>query len=295
MIRGMTGFGRSSREHAGLRASVEIRTVNHRYCEVHLRLPRQLAGQESLLRRRVSTCVGRGRADVFIRLERDEGDLCQVQVNRSLVEGLMAGAESLKGAFGVHGEADLQTLLHFPEVITIRPQDEELAGAEIRLVEKALEEALAGADEMRREEGRVIAADLGPRLDRVEEQRREIAARAAKIPEGIRQRLDKRLRDLLPSDVPLDSGRLEQEVAVLAERADITEEIVRLKGYIEQAGRVLKNDGTGNGRRLDFLLQEMYREINTVGSKASDAEIGSAVIEIKQELERIREQVQNIA
>jgi uncharacterized protein (TIGR00255 family) len=295
MIRGMTGFGRSSREQAGAKVSVEIRTVNHRYCEIQLRLHRSLAALEPSLRRRISSRVGRGRADVAIRWERLDGETGKVTVNRAMVDGILAGAEVLRAEYGLEGALDVATVLGFPDVITTRSQEDEIGEENIRLLEQAVDEALDRVDEMRREEGRVIAADLGPRLERIQSRRQEIAGRAGEIPQQIRRRLEKRLGDLLPRDSRLDPGRLEQEVAVLADRADITEELVRLDGYVTQALSVLTEDGTGNGRRLDFLVQEMYREVNTVGAKAGDGQISRAVVDLKQELERVREQVQNVA
>jgi len=295
MIRGMTGFGRSSREQSGAKVSVEIRTVNHRYCEIQLRLHRSLAALEPSLRRRISSRVGRGRADVVIRWERLDGDPGQVTVNRAMVEGILAGAEVLRAEYGLEGALDVATVLGLPDVITTRSHEDEIGEENVRLLEQAVDEALDRVDEMRREEGRVIAADLGPRLERIQSRRQDIAGRAGEIPQQFRRRLEKRLGDLLPGDSRLDPGRLEQEVAVLADRADITEELVRLDGYVTQALSVLTDDGTGNGRRLDFLVQEMYREVNTVGAKAGDGQISSAVVDLKQELERVREQVQNVA
>jgi guanylate kinase len=270
MIRGMTGFGRSSREQAGSKVSVEIRTVNHRYCEIQLRLHRSLAALEPSLRRRIAARVGRGRADVAIRWERLDGEPFKLAINRPMVEGILAGAESLRAEYGLEGTLDLATVLRFPDVMTTRSEEEEIGQENARLLEEAVDEALDRVDEMRRDEGRVIAADLGPRLEQIQRRRQEMAGRAGEIPQQIRRRLEKRLGDLLPADSRLDPGRLEQEAAVLADRADITEELVRLEGYIEQALAVLTDGGTGNGRRLDFLVQEMLREVNTIGAKAGE-------------------------
>jgi uncharacterized protein (TIGR00255 family) len=295
MIRGMTGFGRSSREEAGSKFSVEVRTVNHRYCELQLRLPRALAALEPALRRQITARVGRGRVDAVVRWERLDGESGTVAVNHTAIKGILAAAEVLRGDYGIEGRLDLATILGMSDVMTIRSREEEIGKETVRALEETMGEALDRLDEMRRTEGEIIAADLAPRLERIQEWRQEMAGRAGEIPQQIRRRLEKRLGDLLPEAAHLDAGRLEQEVAVLADRADITEELVRLEGYVNQAVSVLREGGTGNGRRLDFLVQEMYREVNTVGAKAGDGRISSTVVDLKQELEKVREQVQNIA
>ena len=295
MILGMTGYGRGQREQSGLSVAVEVRTVNHRFADVQLRMPRTLASLEPELKRSIGQTIGRGRADVFVRLEHAQGKPSQVEINSSLVAGLVEAASRLRDELGVEGALDVPTVLRFPEAVSTRTGQEELDDEARGLVRDVINEAVAAVQDMRRAEGALIVADLAPRLARVDELRQSIAGRAAQVPEEARQRLEQRLEELLPQSSTLAPGRLEAEVALLADRSDITEELVRLAGYIEQTGELLSRSTEDiNGRRFDFLLQEMNREINTIGSKASDAGIGTDVVELKQELERIREQVQNV-
>ncbi len=295
MIRGMTGYGRSSREVAGLTIAVEVRTVNHRYSEVQLRMPRALAAEEAALRRHIGERLGRGRADVTIRLDRAGGEPCEVELSRAFVAGLLQAADVLKKEFALPGSLRVETVLGFPDAVTARPVDAGFGDDERAALVAAVDEALHGVDAMRLEEGRVMEADLRGRLATVGRLNEAIRQRAGELPGLARARLAQRLEALLAGDARLDEGRLEQEVAILADRCDVTEELVRLAGYVEQAAAILDDGGESHGRRLDFLLQEMNREINTIGSKAGDAEMGGLVVDVKQELERIREQVQNIA
>ncbi|MCZ6599224.1 MAG: YicC family protein [Acidobacteria bacterium] len=296
MILGMTGFGRGQREKEGLSVAVEVRTVNHRFAEIQMRMPRSLAALEPDLRRQVSARIGRGRAEVSVHLEHASGDPCQVQINTALVSGLQDAAVRLRDKLGISGELDVATALRFPDAVTIRSTGVE-ADDEVRaLVSETLDEALAAVHAMRRQEGEMILSDLLPRLDRIVELHGAIEERAAQIPSDARRRMEQRLAELLSEGMELDPGRLEQEVALLADRTDTTEELVRLAGYLQQTRDLLTTAGEDtNGRRCDFLLQEMNREVNTIGSKSGEVRIGTLVVEIKQELERIREQVQNIA
>jgi uncharacterized protein (TIGR00255 family) len=219
-----------------------------------------------------------------------------VEINTALVSGLKDAAARLRDELGLSGELDVATALRFPEAVTTRSTGIE-ANDDVRaLVRETVDEALTAVHAMRRQEGEMILSDLLPRLDRIGELRGEIEERAARIPSEARRRMEERLSELLSEGMELDPGRLEQEVALLADRTDTTEELVRLAGYVQQTRDLLTAAGEDiNGRRCDFLLQEMNREINTIGSKSGEVRIGTLVVEIKQELERIREQVQNIA
>lgn len=295
MILGMTGYGRGQREQSGLSVAVEIRTVNHRFADVQLRMPRALAAMEPELRRSIGKRIGRGRADVFVRLEYAQGKPCRVEINHSLVTGLAEAATRLREDLGVEGALDLATVLRFPDAVSTRTGQDEPDEQAHSLVSSAIDEALGAVHEMRSTEGALIVSDLAPRLVQVEESRQSIEQRAAVVPGEARRRLEQRLEELTTQGAALAPGRLEAEVALLADRSDITEELVRLAGYIRQTRDLLTNSREDvNGRRFDFLLQEMNREVNTIGSKAGDGRIGTDVVELKQELERIREQVQNI-
>lgn len=295
MILGMTGYGRGQREQSGLSVAVEIRTVNHRFADVQLRMPRALAGMEPALRRSIGRQIGRGRADVFVRLEYAQGRPCRVEINHSLVAGLAEASARLRDDLGVEGVLDLATVLRFPDAVSTRTGQDEPDDQAQNLVSEAIDDALAAVRAMRCAEGALIVSDLEPRLAQVEVLRHSIEQRAALVPGEARRRLEQRLEELTPQGANLAPGRLEAEVALLADRSDITEELVRLAGYIAQAADLLANSREDvNGRRFEFLLQEVNREVNTIGSKAGDSRIGTDVVELKQELERIREQVQNV-
>jgi uncharacterized protein (TIGR00255 family) len=296
MILGMTGYGRGQREQSGLSVAVEVRTVNHRFADVQLRMPRALASLEPALKRSIGQKIGRGRADVHVRLEYSQGKPSRVEINHSLVAGLVDAAARLRDELGVEGALEVATILRFPEAVSTSSGQDELDEQAHDLVRQVIDEALDAVQAMRRTEGELIVADLAPRLAQVDALRQSIAGRAKLVPEEARLRLEQRLEELTPQSATLAPGRLEAEVALLADRSDITEELVRLGGYIEQTGELLSRSTEDiNGRRFDFLLQELNREINTIGSKASDTSIGTDVVELKQELERIREQVQNVA
>jgi len=295
MIHGMTGFGRSAREEPALRIAVELRTVNHRYAEVSLRLPHYLNYLEARLRRRVATRLGRGRAEVSIHIDRVAGEPCRLTLNRAVVEGLLEVQETLRSQYGLPGELDVASLARFPDALSTRPAAESLAEAEVSALESALDEAVEAVVSMRQEEGRMISCDIEARLETVAGLRADIEQRAGAAPEVLSRRLQERLADLLPEGRTVDPDRLAQEVALLAERIDVTEELVRLGGYLDQVRTIVQGDGEGAGKRLEFTLQEMNRETNTIGSKISDSAIGERVIAIKLELERMREQVHNVA
>ena len=290
----MTGYGRSVTEDNGLRVTVEVRTVNHRYGDVRFRLPRAVGGAEGDLRRRVSSRVRRGRADIAIDVQTLEAASGAAQLNRDAVQALLAAARHLRDDFGLPGELEVATVLRFPDVLGAALPDETPDPRLLPLIEAGLDRALDSVDSMRLEEGRTIATDVRGRLEVLARLRGELAARSLEIPTLARQRLERRITELLPQGTRTDPGRLEQEVALLADRADVTEELVRLGGFIEQAAAVLDGRDGDAGRRLDFLMQEMNRETNTLGAKAADAEMGARVVDLKLEIERIREQVQNV-
>lgn len=294
MIRGMTGYGRSVTEDIGLRVTVEVRTVNHRYADVRLRLPRAVAGAEGDLRRRVSSRVRRGRADVTVDVQDLATGASGVRLNREAVQSLLLVSRALQEEFGIPGELDVAAVLRSPDVLGAPVAGETPDPRLLPLVEAGLDQALDSVEAMRVEEGRTIVEDLSRRLDLVGRLRGEIAARSREVPRLARARLERRIADLLPQGAAVEAGRLEQEVALLADRADVAEELVRLGGFIDQATAVLGGQDADAGRRLDFLMQEMNRETNTLGAKAADAEIGARVVDLKLEIERIREQVQNV-
>lgn len=292
-IRSMTGFGRADASDGRRRVAVEIRTVNHRYSDINIRLPRSLTQFEDPLRRLVQVEVRRGRVDMFVTLERSPDAPREVAVDLGLAQGYYQAMEQLRTALGLSEPVCLDHLLRAPDVLAVADdglEPDDLA----ELVLGACREAVTHLGGMRSGEGQALALDLLERLGRLGGFRTRLASLADGLVPAWRDRLLSRLADLLPAS-ELDSQRIAQEVAMYADRSDISEELVRLGSHIQQMFETLESPPAEPvGRRLDFICQEMLREVNTIGSKAADAEIGGLVISAKEELERIREQIQNV-
>lgn len=293
MIRSMTGFGRGEAADGQRKVTVEIRCVNHRYSDFNFRLPRDLGVLEEPLRKLLKEEIKRGRADVFLSLEDSPGLARNVTVDANLARHYYELLGQLREELGIPDPIRLEHILRLPDVVAAEQAGRDI-DALVKLAEDACRQALTALVGMRVREGQSIWEDLKARLARIEELRAQIEARSGSLVGLWRERLMSRLAELLPS-AGLDSGRIEQEVAVYADRSDISEELVRLSSHIKQMDATLDSRGGESvGRRLDFICQEMLREVNTVGSKALDSEVASGIIAAKEELERIREQLQNI-
>ncbi len=290
----MTGFGRGAAAGDKYSVAVDLKTVNNRFLDVHLRMGADMASLEALIRRRIGEQLARGRVDVSVALDHT-GEIAY-EINRPLVTGYIAAMRELQQEFSLTGEPDVNVLARLPGAM--QPvRDGNLSEEMITAVGHALDEALAELNRMREQEGAILATEMHGRLDRIEAQIPIIEAVTAGMVAGYRARLQRRISELLARDglelVELDQGRLAQEVAYLADRSDITEELTRLRSHVQQFRASL--DGTGEtGKRLDFLLQELNREANTVLSKATDLTIKEAALTIKAEGEKLREQVQNV-
>ncbi|MBM9520139.1 YicC family protein [Desulforhopalus vacuolatus] len=290
-VRSMTGFGRGEREEGGRVFSVEIRCVNNRYLDVKLKLPRGVQAFEERIRKLVGAVHQRGRVDLQLTINGGGVRNQRVLLNEELASSYYEAITRLSERFGLGLELTPQQLASFPDVMVREEEPEDIEALWIP-VEKALREALENCDVMRQQEGGALATDLFQRLDHFAD---VVSIIEERIPELVLQRqsaLQERLAKLLDS-VALDQDRLAQEVAILADKTDVTEEIVRLHSHMEQFSSFLKEDGA-IGRKLDFLIQEFLREVNTTVSKISDAGIAQHTVELKSELEKIREQVQNI-
>ncbi len=287
----MTGFGRGEAESGGRIWTVEIRCVNHRYLDLKIKLPKGYAALEDKLRKKVSAVIQRGRVDMAVTVSGDFSDLLEMKANTSLAENYRDALEELSQALDIEDDISLVQLASFPDVL-VREQKAEDPGSVWKTVEQALEKALGVCDTMRSEEGEALVKDL---LERLEYFSSLIHIIEESIPELLQQRqqnLSERLQKLL-DNVQLDPQRLAQEVAILADKTDVTEEIVRLDSHIKQFRAFLESP-EATGRKLDFLLQEFLREVNTMASKINDAAIAHHSVELKGELEKMREQVQNI-
>ncbi|HOK05988.1 MAG TPA: YicC family protein [Syntrophales bacterium] len=294
MIASMTGFGRSEEVKNGRKITVEMKSLNHRFLEVSFRLPPALSYLEPEMKKKVSEAFARGRIEVYIRVDSVEGGASgsALALDLSLAKRYRDLLEELKGELGVPGDITLSMIVSFRDIFALR--DTEDGSVLWRDVEGVLEGAIGALKEMRLKEGEAIRRDLIPRVTFIEGLLDDVLARAPQVAKDYRRNLLERVREL-SEGMELDEGRLCQEVALMAEKSDITEEVVRLRSHISQFLDLLTNaDGEAVGRKIDFLLQEMNREINTMGSKSPDAVIARRVIDMKGELARIREQVQNV-
>jgi uncharacterized protein (TIGR00255 family) len=295
VIRSMTGFGRAAFELEGLAFNLEIRTVNHRHLDVRVKLPKFLADAEAELKGLVQRRLQRGKADASITLSGDAHAITRLEVDSEVAQQYVAAAEGLRQAGTVTGEIEISQLLALPGVtrfIEVGLPEDALKAAALT----AMGSALDALDEMRLREGEALERDFQQRLARVLELVAAFEARSELVVEAVRERLRKRSEQLTRDTGLVDEARIHQEIVIAADRMDISEEIVRLKSHVDQFRAILgeADAGTSVGRRLDFLLQELGREANTVGSKAADAPLAHEVVELKTELERIREQVQNV-
>jgi uncharacterized protein (TIGR00255 family) len=292
MIRSMTGFGSATAQTTAGRFAVEIRSVNHRFSEVQVRLPRDLAALEDPVRATVQARVLRGRVEVSI-VREDRGLRARsIRADTDVAAAYAQALKELAGALGLSGELTLPQVAAFPDVIKVEEVREE-ADQLWQQLAPAVDSAAGALTRMREAEGRRLADDLLMRLGRISELTDTIVARAPAAVREYAARIKTRISELL-GEIPLDEQRVAAEVAIFAERSDINEELTRLRSHAEQFALDLAASEGAVGRKLEFLLQEMGRETNTIGAKANDMEIARAVIAIKGELESLREQVLNI-
>ncbi len=291
MVESMTGFGRGEILSDGVSAEVEVRSVNNRFCEVSVRLPRHLAEFEYEIQQVVKNAVGRGKVNVHVRVEHESDGTTNLKVDRRLAKSYKALLSDLRDAAQIDEDVRLEHVLTFSDVFV--PDDEENETQRSwKVAREALDTALATFRKMRLAEGATLAVDLNNRLDGMAATLIEIEARAPSRVTEAAEKLRSRIAALI-DDVSVDESRLAAEVAFLSDRLDITEECVRLNAHIG-AFRDALNGPESEGRKLNFLTQEMHREVNTIGSKANDFSISQFSVLLKEELEKIREQVQNI-
>ncbi len=293
MIRSMTGYGQGQQDAGSLRVTVELKAVNNRFADVRFRLPPELSGWEARVRRTVMNRVRRGRVELSVRLENTDGN-GTATLNRELVEAVLEAAKRLRDEHGVQGELDLARLIALPGLFRVEAPVLGDDAEQLAVLDRCLELGLEALDADRLREGRALAEELLERLGTMQRLTRAMGERAATVPAAVRDRLIARL-DNLGADLRLDPARVAQEAALLADRCDVTEELVRLEGHLQQASALVgEPDGEPVGKRLDFLLQEIHRETNTVNSKSSDLELTRTALAMKAEAEKVREQVQNL-
>jgi uncharacterized protein (TIGR00255 family) len=290
MILSMTGYGTGSAQEDDLTISVEIRTVNHRFLDLHVRLSREYLFLEGEIQQLVRNALDRGRVEVNVTIQNLNS--AAFLVNSSLVKGYMEAAARLKEEFNLENSLDLKTILGLPGILQNRETVADNSGALSELAQRSTKTALEGVLQMRRHEGEALRADMLRNLSSVEESARSIQELSVNSAPEYMQKLRDRLSQLLPQG-GIDPQRLAQEAALLADKCDISEEVARLKSHIEQY-YALMNGKEKAGKKLDFLLQELQREANTILSKSGNLEVARKAIEIKADIEKLREQVQNI-
>jgi uncharacterized protein (TIGR00255 family) len=289
----MTGYGRSEAVLSGQKFTVEIKSLNHRFLEISLRLPASLSVLEMEIKKKIGEPLHRGKIDVTVRREVQGGaeNGHHLSLNLPLARNYFQLLTQLKQALNLQDDIRLETIASQKDVFfpVDSPQDSLILWQEL---EKVLDEALAGMMDMRRREGVVLSQDISSRIDFLSHLLDEIEEKAPLAVLEYRRRLTDRIRDLI-SGMEIDESRLSQEVAIFAEKSDVTEELVRFRSHLGQFLEMLDGE-EAIGRKVDFLIQEMSREVNTIGSKSSDAGISKQVIEVKSELAKLREQVQNL-
>ena len=291
MIKSMTGYGRVEAVCDGRNIVVEAKSVNHRFLEIALRMPAVLYPLEMEYKKKIGERFKRGRIDVSIRLEGDGAESSKVKLNLDVAHNYFDVLTKLKNEFNLQEPIGLKTFISFRDIFT-PPAETQLQGDFLNSVDKTLQEALSMLVNMRQDEGIALFSDMQMRLQAIGGMMGTIRLRAPQVVTEYQKRLSDRVKEL-SAGFELDAARLVQEVAIMADRCDITEEIVRMQSHIGQFEALLQSD-EAEGRKIDFLLQEMNREINAIGSKANDVEIARQVIEAKSELSKLREQAQNI-
>jgi len=287
----MTGYGRAVETVNGREFTVELRSVNNRYLDCSVRLPRALSFAEDAVKQAVKNSVSRGKVDVFISLRSEAGDDVKITLNEAVLAGYLAAMRQMVAEHGVADDITVSTVSRLPEVFTIeKPEvdEEQLLTDLMCVVAKALE----GYDAMRCTEGQALDRDLRSRGQTILELVSQVEAGNAQTVVDYRARLEAKLQEVL-ANTAIDESRILTEAAIFADKVAVDEETVRLRSHLEQMNTMLTTGGAV-GRKLDFLLQEMNREANTIGSKCTDVKLAKIVVDIKAELEKIREQTQNI-
>jgi uncharacterized protein (TIGR00255 family) len=293
MIRSMTGFGRAQGPvREGVSAEISVRSVNHRFLDLTVKLRETEAALEPLLRKVFAAHVSRGKVEVTFRVRREAGARTDVAVDEALLAAIVGRIREVAVRLSVEARLEARDLLSIPGALSIESAAGEFSAEETAAIEKVAEEAASALVAMREAEGREAATDFGKRIALLERKAGELAARRGEIAARLLGNLRERLAALVP-DLPLDSGRLEQEAALAVDRADVAEELQRLQGHLAQFLELLGSTGPV-GKKLEFLSQEILRELNTLGSKAKDLQLVRDVLDMKSETEKIREQVQNV-
>ncbi|WP_298030574.1 YicC/YloC family endoribonuclease [uncultured Dysosmobacter sp.] len=292
MIKSMTGYGRAREELHRRDITVEVRSVNNRYLDCAVKMPRMYAFAEDAVKQRVQRAVSRGKVDVFITVDASAADVAKVTVNRELAAQYAAALKELAELCGPTAyKVTPDQLARFPDVLSVTKADEDLETVSADLCQ-VLDEALAAYNAMRAVEGAKLAEDIGSRLTNIEDYTSQVEARSPETVAEYRQKLTARMEEMLQSTT-IDPQRILMEAAIYADKVAVDEETVRLRSHVAQLRTMLDSDEP-MGRKMDFLIQEVNRESNTIGSKCNDVAIAQVVVGLKAEVEKMREQVQNV-
>ena len=290
MIKSMTGFGRSTLEENLREYQVEIKSVNHKYCDINIRMPRSISYLEDEIRKAIISKIKRGKIDVFITYDNYSEEGKSIQINKEIAKVYIRSLKELAEEENLGDNIEVTDITRLPDVLSIKNNEDEdkIKQEMITVVNKAIERLI----EMRKVEGQKMAQDIMDRIDKINSKIKEISELSTGLIDEYVVKLETRIQELLKTE-EVDKSRLAQEVVIYADKCSVQEEITRLDSHVAQFKELIKLD-TAIGKKLDFLIQEMNRETNTIGSKANNLEITNRVIDIKTELEDIREQIQNI-
>ncbi|MFZ0061298.1 MAG: YicC/YloC family endoribonuclease [Pyrinomonadaceae bacterium] len=291
-MKSMTGYGRASVAGDNFSVSVDLKTVNNRFLDIHLRIGGELSALEPSIKKRISSRLSRGRVDAAVTFERTSQ--IAYELNRPLIAGYVGALREMQEEFQIAGEVDINVVARLPGAL--QPARDALNESMVEGIEQALDEALTELERMREQEGAALQSEMRERLDKIEVLIPVIEGAAGGLADTYRERLQKRIGELLNREtqlIELDHARMAQEIAYLADRSDVSEEMVRLKSHLQQFREALSSTSE-TGKMLDFLLQELNREANTTLSKSTELSIKEAALGIKAEVEKLREQVQNV-
>ena len=291
MIRSMTGYGKQSLNVEKREYKVEIKSVNHRYLDINIKLPKSISYLEDTIKKEISAKIKRGKIDVFITFENNSQEGKNITINKELAKLYIEQLKELAQEEKILNNIEVMDIAKLPDILIVKndEEDEKIQNELIEVVQGAISKII----EMKNIEGNKIEQDLLQRIDKIENKIVEISAKSTGLIEEYVVKLEKRIKEILKTE-ELDKSRLAQEVVIYADKCSIEEEVTRLKSHIYQFRNLISNNNETIGKKLDFLIQEMNRETNTIGSKANNLEITNGVIDIKTELEDIREQIQNI-
>lgn len=291
MIKSMTGYGKSTLEINSRKYQVEIKSLNHRYLDISIRMPKQLSYLEETIKQQISSKISRGKIDVFISWENNSIEGRNIKINTELAKAYIEELRKLAEEENLSDNIEVNDIARYPDVLIVQEnqEDETIKNEIIEVVNKAVNNLV----EMKQNEGIKIAEDLQKRLDYIQEEVNKVKEFSTGLINEYIVKLEERIKELLPNNQEIDKNRLMQEIVIYADKCSIEEEVTRLNSHIGQFKEFLKSDETV-GKKLDFIIQEMNRETNTIGSKSNNLNITNGVIDMKTEIENLREQVQNI-